>query len=495
MENDSYSGVVEALDGHIDSTFTNMSILVVSTHSELRVAQRYGRRFILKSLPQNYRGLPVYEAQLEKEFNISIMMNHPNVVQTIGFELVPGLGNTIVMEYVDGVTLHEWIENNPSQQERYDVLLQILDGVNYIHSHQVIHRDLKPRNILVTRNGQHVKVIDFGLSDTDSYAIFKQPAGTKRYISPEQRQSGAHVDLRSDIYSIGVIVSDLFPRGYSSIVKRCCEQDPMRRFSSVEQLRKALVRSQYCRWMSVPLFILLLGVVIGSVLFLREQPQLVDTKEDEVKAAGDSLPIHMEKEKEQPQLVDAREEEIKEAGNSLSSIHLEEEKAKNDFIPESKKTKNNQTKEQRDSAVMSGRVAQVKAEAEQKCREMKQAYDQALKCSEYSEHLTQKIANLSSCYVLDFYRRTICSNWSKAEYNAYFSVFVENNNYHQKMMEAAKQLPSYAQLYHKGEITALVYDSLDSVFEDIFKETSPWLVDSISYYNGQFYQWSVIHLQ
>lgn len=263
----SSSGVIDSLDGHIDSSFTNVQLVSSTNHSELRVALRYGRKFILKSLSEKYRGLPIYEAQLEKEFNISIQMNHPNIVQTVGFEFVPGLGNAIVMEFVDGVTLNEWLGKNPSHQSRMDVMRQLLDAVAYIHSHQVIHRDLKPQNILVTRNGQHVKVIDFGLSDTDSYAVFKQPAGTKRYVSPEQQQSGKLVDLRSDIYSLGVILSELFPEKFHSVVKKCCALNPADRFDSVAQLQEALDKGISTRRRVLPILLLIVAAVCCGLLY------------------------------------------------------------------------------------------------------------------------------------------------------------------------------------------------------------------------------------
>lgn len=267
LDDNSSSGVIDSLDGHIDSSFTNVQLVSSTNHSELRVALRYGRKFILKSLSEKYRGLPIYEAQLEKEFNISIQMNHPNIVQTVGFEFVPGLGNAIVMEFVDGVTLNDWLNKNPSQHLRMDVMRQLLDAVAYIHTHQVIHRDLKPQNILVTRNGQHVKVIDFGLSDTDSYAVFKQPAGTKRYVSPEQQQSGKPVDLRSDIYSLGVVISDLFPDKYRSVVKRCCASEPAGRFDSVAQLQEALDKPMSSWKRVLPILLLIVAAVCCGLLY------------------------------------------------------------------------------------------------------------------------------------------------------------------------------------------------------------------------------------
>ena len=76
---------------------------------------------------------------------------------------------------------------------------------------QVVHRDLKPRNVMVTSNGGYVKLIDFGLADTDSHAILKQPAGTLRYIAPEQARL-AQADVRNDIYSLGVMMQEMNDR-------------------------------------------------------------------------------------------------------------------------------------------------------------------------------------------------------------------------------------------------------------------------------------------
>ena len=86
--------------------------------------------------------------------------------------------------------------------------LEIVKAVAYVHSLQAVHRDLKPSNIMITRNGSQVKLINFGLSDTDSFVILKQPAGTKGYVSPEQSR-GSVTDERNDIYSLGIILQDM----------------------------------------------------------------------------------------------------------------------------------------------------------------------------------------------------------------------------------------------------------------------------------------------
>ena len=86
---------------------------------------------------------------------------------------------------------------------------------------------------MVTRNGQRLKLIDFGMADTDQHAILKQPAGTIQYMAPEQAQTSVP-DIRNDIYSLGIIISQLqLGHGYKKIVERCLK--PIgQRYQSVE---------------------------------------------------------------------------------------------------------------------------------------------------------------------------------------------------------------------------------------------------------------------
>ena len=97
-------------------------------------------------------------------------LQHPGVVQAVNMENVAPLGNCIVMEWVEGMTLKQWLEGNTSQADREHVGLQLLDTLAHIHSHGIAHRDIKPSNIMVTSNGKNVKIIDFGLADTGTAA-------------------------------------------------------------------------------------------------------------------------------------------------------------------------------------------------------------------------------------------------------------------------------------------------------------------------------------
>lgn len=252
---DSYSGIIieESRSSDIFSDFTSIPC---KGFNILYRAKRYGRWWMLKGLKEAYRQDENYKNLLQKEFDILISLQHPGIVAASSLEEVAGLGTCIVMEWVDGLTLNEWIDiNRPTVDKRgakqgmeksqytkaaVDIIIQLLDALRYAHSKQIVHRDLKPSNIMLTHNGCRVKLIDFGLADTDSYAILKQPAGTLSYMSPEQQLS-RHADIRNDIYSLGCIIEMMnLGKRYDAIV-RCCKASADRRYANVEMLRQAIV--------------------------------------------------------------------------------------------------------------------------------------------------------------------------------------------------------------------------------------------------------------
>ena len=213
------SGYIKSISAdEISTAFTDVSIVYTSEYNFLARAQRYGRWFMLKGMNEKGSDNTLARQMLRKEFEILIQLQHPNVVQTMGLEHVEGLGTCIVMEYVDGQPMNECVLE-PSEAIR--ILGEILQAVEYIHSLGIAHRDLKPHNIMLTRTGKHVKLIDFGLADTDAFAMLKQQAGTAVYMSPEQRVA-AQPDPRNDIYSIGVIMSEMpLPQSFQKVWSRC----------------------------------------------------------------------------------------------------------------------------------------------------------------------------------------------------------------------------------------------------------------------------------
>ncbi|MBR1464078.1 MAG: serine/threonine protein kinase [Prevotella sp.] len=197
----------------ISTTFTDISAMPSKGHCCLYRAKRYGRYFLLKCLKPELCAEPVYQQMLRKEFEILMRLQHPAILQAVNFEpvMLPDREDAavcIVTEWIDGDTLDDFLTTHPTLAERRHIATELAEALAYIHSQQVVHRDLKPSNIMVTHNGHYLKVIDFGLADTDSHAILKQPAGTLKYMSPEQAQQ-AIPDVRNDIYSLGIIFQEM----------------------------------------------------------------------------------------------------------------------------------------------------------------------------------------------------------------------------------------------------------------------------------------------
>lgn len=259
--------------GDIDSPM-NMADLEVIYDSEdgfnvlYRVCKN-GRFFVYKALKPEYRGNQLYEELLKKDFNIGFSLNHPNICQYYGLVDIPSIGNCIVMEWVDGCSLETLLsQGSISRPLARKIVCEICEALGYMHRKQIVHRDLKPHNILVTYNGQNVKIIDFGLSDADSYNVFKAPAGTRLYASPELL-TGGQVDGRTDIWSLGIIIKEMGV--FSRVASGCLHRNKERRFSCMEDVCKAVLHSgrrRYFLW-SLCLVCILLAAFAGLWIYER----------------------------------------------------------------------------------------------------------------------------------------------------------------------------------------------------------------------------------
>lgn len=175
---------------------------------------------------------------LRREYELSIGCLHPHIVHVILFgEVIKGKKG-ILMEYVEGRTLSEFLSENPSQRTRLRVFGELLDAVDYLHKRGIVHNDLKPENILVSRSGDSVKLIDFGLSDDDAHYHIRTPGCTPYFAAPELVHEHRS-DVRSDVFSLGRLMTAIFGKRYGRIAKKCTESNPSDRWQTVEQLQKA----------------------------------------------------------------------------------------------------------------------------------------------------------------------------------------------------------------------------------------------------------------
>ncbi len=269
MNNDDISSsgfVIKESHSEARSSFYDIKEIETKGYSCLYIATHLGKKNILKGLKPEFKNERFYQDLFRKEFEISHSLDHPNIVKTIDFQNIPNIGDCIVMEYVEGTTLREFVKSRKvtkSQSRKvkdvYDKIFnELLDAMEYFHSKQIIHRDLKPDNILITNNGNNVKIIDFGLSDADDYVILKQAAGTRKYAAPEQMIPNNTIDCRADIYSLGIILRNNFPKSYQKIADKCAQHDKEKRFSSVSEIRNFIKKKKITKITAAATLILLL---------------------------------------------------------------------------------------------------------------------------------------------------------------------------------------------------------------------------------------------
>ncbi|MBO6051412.1 MAG: serine/threonine protein kinase [Bacteroidales bacterium] len=265
----SSSGPITSSFENISEKFTAYSEIPSEGFNRLFKAQRYGKWFVLKGLKPEFQQKEVYRNILTKEFELGMQMSHPNIAQTFSKETNPIVGPCIVLEYVDGVTLKEFLKQRPSRKTRMKIAQELLSAMAYYHSLQIVHRDLKPDNILITRNGYNVKIIDFGLADSDWHGVLKQPTGSDKYGAPEQKAGNMPLDCRADLYSFGKILEQLFPHTYGRIVRKCTQENREKRFSNAEEILQRLQNKNHTKLIFVA-FVLVM-VMIFAVWYLLQK--------------------------------------------------------------------------------------------------------------------------------------------------------------------------------------------------------------------------------
>lgn len=308
IDKDEYIDTSEFLEPEdsieISSDFTDITpikkrvIVKERNECELFRARRYGQWWTLKCVSKKVVDKSRVYEYLRKEFLVGISLWHPNIVRMISIhnDLVDGAPG-IVMEYVDGVTLGEFLDTHPPLEERIKIADQMIAAMRYYMGKQVVHCDLKPANIIITHNGHNLKLIDFGLADVDNSNIFKGHAGTDRFAAPEQKRSDGVVDCRSDIYAFGNLLKMLrLPIMFRSVIRRCLKEKQADRYQNPVELYLDFEKAKAFRVSRWAITTLVLGVLFIAGAFvlgnwISEHTQNHETPSSRDKIIGGKMPV------------------------------------------------------------------------------------------------------------------------------------------------------------------------------------------------------------
>ena len=237
---------------------------------------KLNRYVAVKVLKEEFRENDGFVKKFKEEAQAAAGLAHPNIVNVYDVGDENGI-YYIVMELVEGITLKNYIERKGrlTIKEATSIAIQVSAGLEVAHNNHIVHRDIKPQNIIISREGK-VKVTDFGIAKaTTSQTTTSSAMGSVHYASPEQARGG-YVDHRSDIYSLGIVMYEMvtgrvpfdgetavtvavkhlqeqmvppskycpeIPYSLEQIIKKCTEKSPDRRYQDIGDLMADLKQS------------------------------------------------------------------------------------------------------------------------------------------------------------------------------------------------------------------------------------------------------------
>lgn len=237
---------------------------------------RTGNQIAVKVLKEEFLDNEELVRRFKNESKAISILNHPNIVKVYDVSVTDQL-QYIVMEYIDGITLKEYLKQRNGALTWKEVVhfaTQVLSALDHAHSKGIVHRDVKPQNIMLQADGS-IKMMDFGIarfSRAQSQTVSAKAIGSVHYISPEQAK-GDHTDARTDIYSVGVMMYEMLsgklpfdgtgavsiaimqisekpkplaevapniPVGLRQITEKAMEKDPADRYQSAQEMLDAI---------------------------------------------------------------------------------------------------------------------------------------------------------------------------------------------------------------------------------------------------------------
>lgn len=227
---------------------------------------------VLKQLKPEHVDSPAHIESLRREFETGFQLDHPNIIRYLKYD-TDSESPTILLEFIDGTNLYDAINKQTialPDESKKKIIAQLCSTVDYLHSKQIYHLDLKPENLMITFRGKNLKLIDFGhaVSDGDTRVM----GGTKDFMPPEQ--SNNKFGVSNDVYAIGKIIEFLYSNEsekirvkWMPIIKKCLADDASHRYGSVLELLKAIEQKDKMNYTKSILYSSVALVAIILVVF------------------------------------------------------------------------------------------------------------------------------------------------------------------------------------------------------------------------------------
>ena len=267
----------------VSKDYENIKPFYSSVHgnSRLFTASYNGKKVIIKALKAEHAHDPKCRQNLKKEYDLTSELEHKCIRKALGFETIQGLGDCIIFEFIDGKSLAEHVRvGTLNEKQIKSVLIDICDGLNYMHQRMIIHCDLKPENIMVTANDCRAKIIDIGLPETEYKTDRELLIKENEFIAPELIK-GEECDPRSDVYSLGKIIEFIGERNllsqFSSVATHCTQFSREQRFDNIMEVKSVLTKG-FSAFKIILLFLVLAALGVAAYIYV---PKIIEKNKAE----------------------------------------------------------------------------------------------------------------------------------------------------------------------------------------------------------------------
>lgn len=282
----------------ISKDYDNIKPFYSSAHgySRLFTAVYQGKKVIIKTLKPEFAQDDQCRKNLKKEYEFTSQLDNRFIRRALGFESIQGLGESIILEYIDGKSLAEHVRvGTLNEKQIKSVIVDLCDGLNYMHRNGIIHCDLKPENVLITANDLRVKIIDIGLPETNYKTDHELLIKENEFIAPELFK-GEEADPRSDVYSLGKIIEFIIARNmlnqFSNVATHCTQFSREQRFDNILAVKSEITKGySYLKLVLVAVALIVLAII--AYIYI---PKIVEKSRAE-KVARLSVEFHHELDK------------------------------------------------------------------------------------------------------------------------------------------------------------------------------------------------------